>query len=611
MWKPARGSSGSGPACSSERRSGSLVTLSKIKKIEQGVMLLLDELAARKPGASIPVRLVPQVLEETARAFPARIAVDFLGRRLDYRTLASLVDRAARGLQDLGLTPGERVGLCLPNSPYFVIFYFAIMKAGGIVVNYNPLYSEPELCTQVIDSGTTMMVVPDVAAIHDKVAAVAARTELRRLILCPLADVMPWLKGRLFRLAKRRELVRSGSSALHVPFARLVANAGQPHAVATDPYEVALLQYTGGTTGIPKGAALTHANLTANSAQEILVIGGEQVREEGVRVLGVLPLFHVFALTSVLNFAIATGAAMILLPRYEMKSLLRTIRRTRPTMFPAVPTLYNAISSAVEGGSRRQAKAMRSIRTCVSGGAPLPAEVKQRFESLTGCHVVEGYGLSEASPVLTCNPIGPGGKAGSAGLPLDGTTIEIRDLEDPTRVLGVGERGEVCARGPQVMQGYWQRPEDTEATMVDGALRTGDVGYLDADGYLFLVDRIKDLILCSGYNVYPRTIEEALYTHPGVLEATVIGVPDAHRGEAPKAFVALRPEAAVTVADLAAHLSPLLSRIEMPREIEIRDALPRTMVGKLSKKELVAEEAARRAAPAGAAEGRDARNRAA
>ncbi|WP_428377273.1 long-chain-fatty-acid--CoA ligase [Lichenicoccus sp.] len=564
-------------------------------------MLLLDELAAREPGAQIPVRLVPQVLEETARAFPGRIAVDFLGRRLDYRTLATLVDRAARGLQDLGLTPGERVGLCLPNSPYFVIFYFAVMKAGGIVVNYNPLYSEPELATQVTDSGTTMMVVPDVAAIHDKVVAVAARTELRRLILCPLADVMPWVKGLLFRLLKRRELVQSGSNALHVPFARLIANAGQPHAVAADPHDVALLQYTGGTTGIPKGAALTHANLTANTAQEILVIGGAEVREEGVRVLGVLPLFHVFALTSVLNFAVATAAAMILLPRYEMKSLLRTIRRTRPTMFPAVPTLYNAISSAVEGGSRRQARAMRSIRTCVSGGAPLPAEVKQRFEALTGCHVVEGYGLSEASPVLTCNPIGTGmpgsgGKAGSAGLPLDGTVIEIRDLEDPTRVLGVGERGEVCARGPQVMQGYWHRPEDTAAIMVDGALRTGDVGYLDADGYLFLVDRIKDLILCSGYNVYPRTIEEALYTHPGVLEATVIGVPDAHRGEAPKAFVVLRPDAAATVAELRAFLSPLLSRIELPREIEIRDALPRTMIGKLSKKELVAEERGRREA---------------
>nr|WP_321984072.1 long-chain fatty acid--CoA ligase [uncultured Lichenicoccus sp.] len=574
-------------------------------------MLLLDELAARAPGAPIPTRLVPQVLDETARAFPRRIAVDFLGRRLDYRTLAALADRAARGLQELGLTPGERVGLCLPNSPYFVIFYFAVMKAGGIVVNYNPLYSEPELCTQVRDSGTTMMVVPDVVAIHDKVVAVAARTELRRLILCPLADVMPWVKGRLFRLLRRREIVQLGSSSLHVRFAHLVANAGQPAAMTAGPHDVALLQYTGGTTGIPKGASLTHANLTANTAQEIMVLGGDQAREGGMRVLGVLPLFHVFAMTSVLNFAVATGAAMILLPRYEMKSLLRTIRRTRPTMFPAVPTLYNAISSAVEGGSKRQARAMRSIRTCVSGGAPLPAEVKQRFEALTGCHVVEGYGLSEASPVLTCNPIGDdmsgaGGKAGSAGLPLDGTIIEIRDLEDPTRILGVGERGEVCARGPQVMRGYWNRPEDTAAVMVDGALRTGDVGYLDADGYLFLVDRIKDLILCSGYNVYPRTIEEALYTHPGVLEATVIGVPDAHRGEAPKAFVALRPDATATVSEISAFLAPLLSKIEMPREIEIRDALPRTMVGKLSKKELVAEEAARRGAA-----GRTARDRAA
>ncbi len=555
-------------------------------------MVLLDELAARPPGAPLPVRLVPDMLEETARAHPQRSAVEFLGRRITYRTLAALVDRAAHGLQELGLKPGERVGLCLPNSPYFVIFYFAVMKAGGVVVNYNPLYTEPELCRQMLDSGTVMMVVPDVAAIHDKVVAVAARTDLRRVILCSLADAMPWLKGRLFRVARRRDLVRDGSNSLHVPFARLIANAGQPLAVASDPQDVALLQYTGGTTGTPKGASLTHANLTANSAQELLVVGCDELRAGDVRVLGVLPLFHVFALTSVLNFAVATGAEMILLPRFEMKSLLRTIRRTHPTMFPAVPTLYGAISNAVEGGPRKQKRAMQSIRTCVSGGAPLPAEVKQRFEALTGCHVVEGYGLSEASPVLTCNPLGAG-KPGSAGLPLENTVIEIRDLEDPTRILGAGERGEVCARGPQVMQGYWQRPEETASTMIDGALRTGDVGYLDEDGYLFLVDRIKDLILCSGYNVYPRAIEEALYSHPDVLETTVIGVPDAHRGEAPKAFVVLRPDADANVQLLFAHLGPLLSRIEMPREIEIRDELPHTMVGKLSKKELVAEEAAR------------------
>ena len=554
-------------------------------------MSFLSEVANLDPAGPVPVRTLPGLLQETASAFPNRIAIDFLGRRWRYSEIANLVDRAAQGLQELGLTPGERVGLCLPNTPYFVIFYFAIMKAGGIVVNYNPLYSEPELSTQVDDSGTTMMVLPDVRALHDKVVAVAARTGLRKLIVCPMAGAMPPLKRVLYSALKRRDIAVPGHGPLYASYAGLIANKGRPRPVPLDVHDVALLQYTGGTTGIPKGAALTHANLTANSAQEIVVMA---VGNTDVRILGVLPLFHVFALTTVLNYAIATGSTMILLPRFQIKSILSTIRRTQPNIFPAVPTLYTAVADAVEAGSRRQARAMRSIGFCISGGAPLPAEVKQRFESLTGCHVAEGYGLSEASPVLTCNPLEQKDKPGSAGLPVIGTVIEIRDLEDPTRVLTQGERGEVCARGPQIMKGYWNRPQETEATMVDGALRTGDVGYLDEDGYLYLVDRIKDLILCSGYNVYPRVIEEALYRHPDVVEASVIGLPDHYRGEAPKAFVALKAGATVTEAELGSYLAGQVSRIEMPREIEIRASLPRTLVGKLSKKELVAEEAAKR-----------------
>ncbi|MGI4748323.1 MAG: long-chain-fatty-acid--CoA ligase [Janthinobacterium lividum] len=561
-------------------------------------MSFLSDVAGLEPLDPIPVRTLPGLLEETAGAFPNRIAIDFLGRRWRYSSIADLVDRAAQGLQELGLTPGERVGLCLPNTPYFVIFYFAIMKAGGIVVNYNPLYTERELATQVDDSGTTMMVLPDVRALHDKVVAVAARTGLRKLIVCPMAGAMPPLKRVLYSALKRRDIAAPGKGPLYASYAGLIANEGRPRPVPLDVHDVALLQYTGGTTGLPKGAALTHANLTANSAQEIVVMA---VGNLDVRILGVLPLFHVFALTTVLNYAIATGSTMILLPRFQMKSILSTIRRTQPNIFPAVPTLYTAVADAVEAGSRRQARAMRSIRFCISGGAPLPAEVKRRFESLTGCHVAEGYGLSEASPVLTCNPLEQKDKPGSAGLPVIGTVIEIRDLGDPTRVLTQGERGEVCARGPQIMKGYWNHPQETEATMIDGALRTGDIGYLDEDGYLYLVDRIKDLILCSGFNVYPRVIEEALYRHPDVLEASVIGLPDHYRGEAPKAFVALKAGATVTEAELCSFLVGQVSRIEMPREIEIRASLPRTLVGKLSKKELVAEEAAKRLVATGQA----------
>ena len=474
-----------------------------------------------------------------------------------------------------------------------MIFYFAIMRAGGIVVNFNPLYSERELRTQIIDSGTKIMIVPDLCSIQGKVAAVAEAAGLRHVVLCPMAAAMPPVKGALFSIVRRREIVRRAPDARHVPYRSLMAGRAPLREAAIDPQrDLALLQYTGGTTGTPKGAALTHANLTANSSQVKHALGGRTAEPE--RILGVLPLFHVFALTSVLNIAVALGAEMILLPRFSVPDTLKAIARRRPTLLPAVPTIYNAISNAAEGAPRRVREGLRAIRMCISGGAPLPAEVQARFEALTGCRLAEGYGLSETSPVVCCNRLDDASRPGSVGQVMPGTVVEIRDLADPTVILGTGMRGEVCVRGPQVMQGYWNRPAETASAMIDGAFRTGDVGYLDEAGFLFLVDRIKDMILCSGYNVYPRMIEEALYRHPDVLEATVIGVPDSYRGESPKAFVVLRQGATADVPALFGFLEGELSRIELPREIELRATLPHTAVGKLSKKELVAEEAARR-----------------
>lgn len=537
---------------------------------------------------------VPELLRRSAQSWPRRNAVDFLGRRLSYGRLDRLVDRAAAGLQRLGLKRGERVGLCLPNTPYFVIFYFAIMRAGGIVVNFNPLYSERELRTQITDSGTTIMIVPDLHAIHDKVAAVAEQSGLRHIVLCRMAAAMPPVKGVLFSVIRRREIVRGTRTPRHVSYRSLIGGHEAVREATVDPqHDLALLQYTGGTTGIPKGAALTHANLTANSAQVIHAMGPRPAGQE--RILGVLPLFHVFALTSVLNLAVAIGAEMILLPRFSVGDTLKTIARCRPTLLPAVPTIYNAINNAAEGAPKRVREGLRTIRSCISGGAPLPAEVQTRFEALTGCRLVEGYGLSETSPVVCCNRLDGSARAGSVGPAALETVVEIRDLSDPSRILGPGMRGEVCVRGPQVMQGYWNRPEETANAMIDGAFRTGDVGYLDEAGFLFLVDRIKDVILCGGYTVYPRMIEEALYRHPDVLEATAIGVPDPYRGETPKAFVVLRAGSSADVPALRRFLEGELSKIELPRDIELRDSLPRTAVGKLSRKELVAEEAARRA----------------
>ncbi len=553
-----------------------------------------EDLPAAKelPPEAMPTiapRLLTDLLDKAVLRYGDWPALDFLGRRWTYAELVELVRRAARGLQDLGVRRGTRVGLCLPNTPYFPIFYFAVLRIGGIVVNFNPLYVERELKHQILDSGTSIMIVPNLAMIHGKVAAVAGDTGLVHVVVCPMGGILPPIKRIAFALLKRRDLARIPRDRLHVRFADLIADAADPDPVDRSPDDVAVLQYTGGTTGVPKGAQLTHANLAANSAQMILHVGHLPGRQE--RTLGVLPLFHVFALTSVLNYGVDTAAELVLLPRFEMKQFLATLRRARPTQFFGVPTLYNAMNAL----PAEQAPDLSTIQICISGGAPLPFEVRDAFERRYGCRLVEGYGLSEASPIIACNPLDGLVKDNSAGPAFPGTVLEIRDLDDPHRLLGVGERGEVCARGPQVMQGYWNRPEESRSSFVDGALRTGDIGYLDEDGYLFLVDRIKDLILCGGYNVYPRVIEDALYEHPAVAEAVVIGVPDEYRGQSPKAFVALRAGMQADEAALCAFLKERLNKIEMPSSIEFRDSLPKTLVGKLSKKALADEEAAKRA----------------
>ena len=528
--------------------------------------------------------MVDGLFDEAVLRYGGRPAIDFLGRRWSYRQLGRLVHRATRGLQDLGVSPGDRVGLCLPNTPYYAILYFAVLRAGGTVVNFNPLYVERELSYQIRDSGATIMAVMDLEAAYRRVANVAAEAGLRRLIVCPMAGALPPAKAALFRLFKRKELAAIPQDALHVSFASVVRRPDPAAPVPADPAQLAVLQYTGGTTGTPKGAMLSHANLVANTDQVRQHWQAAQLGQE--RVLAVLPFFHVFAMTSVLLFGTSIGAELVMLPRYELKATLAAITRRRVTVMNAVPTIYTALNTAAQAGKLD----LGSLRFSVSGGAPLPEEVRERFVALTGCKLVEGYGLTEASPVVTCNPPEGAIKPGSAGVALAGTLLEIRDPATGA-LLPVGERGEVCVRGPQVMAGYWNRPEDTAATFRDGALRTGDIGVLDAEGSLFLVDRIKDVILCSGYNVYPRVLEDALYEHPAVLEATVIGVPDPYRGQAPKAFVVLRPDMEATPAALREHLAGYVSKIELPREVVIRDELPKTIVGKLSKKELVAEEA--------------------
>lgn len=520
-----------------------------------------------------PIKVMPvsNILANAVERHAERPALDFLGQKTTYAQLAVLVDRAARGFQLLGVTKGTRVGLCLPNTPFSVICYYAALKIGAIVVNFNPLYVARELKHQIDDSGTTVMVTLDAADLPVKVMGMLDTSCLEKVVLCST--------GQAGTQSEDERVV---------PFAHLVANDGCPEPVEIDPVvDPAVLQYTGGTTGVPKGATLTHANLVANAEQIRLWVGALVPGEE--RVLGVLPLFHVFAMTVVMNLGISVGAELILVPRFDLEEVLKLIAAKRPTLFPGVPTIYTAIN----GAAAKVSVDLSSIRYCISGGAPLPLEIRARFEELSGCRLVEGYGLSEAAPVVTCNPFTGEPRPGSIGQVLDGTVIEVRDPANPDTILPVGARGEICVRGPQVMSGYWNSPEETAKVLSDGLLRTGDIGYCDADGFYYLVDRIKDLILCGGYNVYPRVIEEALYLHPAVAEVIVIGVPDSYRGQAPKAFVRLKDGAEVAPEELKSFLETQISKIEMPREVEIRRELPKTAVGKLSRLELAAEEKAR------------------
>ncbi len=540
-----------------------------------------------KPHAPSPLTPIslPDLLEQAVARFADHPAIDFFGRKFTYAELGRRVDRAALGLQKLGVGRGTRVGLCLPNTPYFIIAYYAILKAGGIVVNFNPLYVEREIAQQIDDSGTTIMVTLDVKKIYPKIAGMLDKTCLERIVVCSMRGSLPLAKGALFALFRSRELAEIPNDPRHVRFSELIGERGAMQPVVIDPQtDLAVLQYTGGTTGIPKGAMLTHANLTMNVAQigrhvPVLKPGRE-------RALLILPLFHVFGMTTGLNFCISLGAEIVLLPTFDVHQVMAFITKKRPTLFPGVPSLFAALNARVGDGKYD----FSSINYCISGGAPLPLDVRVRFESLSGCKLVEGYGLTEASPVVSAYPLDAEYKNTSVGFPLEGTIVEIRSLDDATKILPLGEKGEICLRGPQIMAGYWHNVKETEAVFVDDALRTGDVGYIDEDGYLYLVDRIKDVILCGGFNVYPRVIEEALHQHPAVAEAAVIGIPDAYRGQVPKAFVTLRPDAHVTPAELLRFLKGYVSRIEMPKAVEIRESLPKTAVGKVSRKELAAEE---------------------
>jgi long-chain acyl-CoA synthetase len=524
-----------------------------------------------------------QVLAACAKN-PSGTALDFLGGTTSFGELAKKITAFAGALQaQFGVTKGSRVALMLPNTPFYPIAYYAVLRAGGIVVNCNPLYTVRELSHITANAGADLMITLDLKQIFEKAEALVEAGHVQHVIVCHFPDALPLAKKILFSIAKRKDLSRPSASPVAARFTHfnaLIAQNKTPSAVLIDPKkDIAVQQYTGGTTGLPRGAMLTHANIAANMSQ--IDNWGCGLFYPPSKVVAVLPFFHIFAMTVCMNVPLCNGTQVVMLPRFEMKALIDLLIRTKANVLPAVPTLLAAIARA-DSVTREQ---LASLQVAVSGGAALSNEIRAEFEKKSPAILAEGYGLTEASPVVCCAALRVPSKPMSIGLPLPGTDLRFVDV-DSGRPVKLGENGELQVKGPQVMAGYHEEPEASKAAFQDGWLRTGDVGHMDDDGYVFLVDRIKDMIICSGFNVYPRVVEEALAEHGAVEEVNVIGVPDEYRGEAPVAFVKLKSGQSVSESELKRFIADRLNKIEMPRDIIFKDALPKTLIGKLSKKEL-------------------------
>ena len=543
------------------------------------------------PGAwdqMLPPLSMVDLFDSAAAAHVDKPLIDFLGRRYSYGETLDGANRVATGLAALGYGPGDRIGLFLPNVPHYLAAYYGILKLGATVVNFSPLYTPAELSHQVADSGTRLLFTISATALLPTALKVLGDSALERLVVGSVAGALPAAKSVLYRWFSRKDIADKPDDARIIAFSKLIANDGAHATASIDPVrDVALIQYTGGTTGTPKGAMLTHNNLSAN-ARQVNAIDPRPGMPD--RILGALPLFHVFANTCVLNRTVLSGGCIVMLPRFNAAQALGAIGRSQVTAVPGVPTMYQALLD-----NPALAKTNFShLRVCISGGAPLPSELKSRFERATGAVLIEGYGLSESSGVVAANPYEAAGKPGTIGQPIPATRIALVDKEDPSKPAPEGEPGEIIVAGPQIMKGYWQRPEaDAEVFVTDAQgtrwLRTGDVGTIDADGFVKIVDRLKDMIAVGGFKVFPSQIEAVLYTHPAVKEALVIGIPDTYRGEFPRAYVTLNDGATETGEALAAWLNPQLGKHERVDQVVVRLTMPKTMIGKLSRKDLVAE----------------------
>lgn len=538
--------------------------------------------------AYAPLSLPDMLARMAARRGQAPL-IDFLGRKYSYAETWDGTRRVACGLARMGIGKGDRVGLFLPNTPHYVAAYYGAMLAGATVVNFSPLYTIEELAQQVADSGTRLLFTLSATALLPTALAVMERSGLERLVVGSVAGALPATKSLFYRLFRGGEVAARPDDPRISAFSALIANDGDCAPPDIDPEtDIALLQYTGGTTGVPKGAMLTHQALSAN-ARQIAAVDPHAGDDD--RIVGVLPLFHIFANAAVLNRTVSAGGQIVMLPRFDAGQVLAAVARTRATSLPGVPTMYQALLDH-PGLPRTD---LSSLRVCVSGGAPLPAELKARFEGVSGARLIEGYGLTEGG-ITSVNPYEGDARTGTIGQPLPATRFALVSRDDPTQAAPHGEPGELVVKGPQIMSGYWNHPEAAEDCFVDGWLRTGDVGTIDADGYVRIVDRLKDMISVGGFKVFPSQVEAVLHRHPDVREALVIGVPHPYLGESPKAFVTLAAGARSDGAVLMAWLNPLLGKHERVCGVEVRQTLPKTLIGKLSRKELVAEERARAAA---------------
>ena len=536
-----------------------------------------------------PSMPVQEYLTQAHEQFPEKVAIHFLGKDVTYNELYDSAMKFANYLQKLGIQKGDRVAIMLPNSPQAVISFYGVLYAGGVVVMTNPLYTEREIAYQMTDSGARLIVTLDL--LYPRVAKVLKETKLENVVVTAIKDYLPFPKNIIYPFIQKRQTglsVKVEHRGINHKFLEImkIASTDVKKPAFDFEHDLALLQYTGGTTGSPKGVMLTHKNLISNATMCDAWLYKSKKGEETI--MGIIPLFHVYGLTTVLILSVMQGNRMVLLPKFDPETALKTINKQKPTLFPGAPTLYIGLMNHPDIAKYD----LSSIEACLSGSAPLPAEVQEKFEKITGGKLVEGYGLTETSPVTHSNLVWGERTKGSIGYPYPDTDCKIF-LPGTTEEVPHGEIGEIAIKGPQVMLGYWNRPDDTAATIVDGWLLTGDLGYMDEEGHFFIVDRKKDMIIAGGFNIYPREIEEVLYEHEAVQECVVAGIPDPYRGETVKAYIVLKEGYTVTEEEFDKYCREHLASFKVPRIYEFRKELPKTAVGKILRRSLVDEERAK------------------